>query len=48
MTDNIRNASGQAIQYRAPQVKVIVVKAQRVLCRSPYGNPTEFDEENEN
>ena len=34
MTDNIRNASDQGLRYRAPQVKVIEVKAHGVLCLS--------------
>lgn len=34
MTENIRNASEQGLQYRSPQVKAIVVKVQGVLCQS--------------
>ena len=38
MTDNIRNASDQAMRYRAPQAKVIEVKERGVLCSSPGVN----------
>lgn len=49
MTDNIRNASSQAIQYRAPQVKVIPVKPQNILCVSnPDANTTEMGEGDDN
>ena len=38
MTDNNRNASDRGLRYRAPQAKVIEVKAQVVLCLSPGVN----------
>ena len=38
MTDNIRNASDQALRYRSPRVKVVEVKAQHMLCSSPGAN----------
>lgn len=41
MKEQIRNASGQGLRYRTPNVKVIDVKAQGVLCGSPYGENTE-------
>ena len=34
MTDNNRNASDQALRYRAPLMKVIEIKSQGVLCLS--------------
>lgn len=43
MTDNNRKASDQGLRYRAPQVKVIEVKAQGVLCGSLYGSPSSND-----
>ena len=39
MTDNNRNASGRGMRYRAPQVKVIEVKARGILCQSPGNEP---------
>ena len=38
MTDNNRNASNQSLLYTSPRVKVVVVKAQHVLCGSPGVN----------
>lgn len=43
MKDNNRNASGRGMRYRAPQVKVIEVKAQGVLCGSLDGSPSSND-----
>lgn len=34
MTDNNRNAPDKSVQYRTPQVEVIEVKAQGLLCLS--------------
>lgn len=34
MTDNNRNALDQSIRYRAPQVKVVKVNVQGILCLS--------------
>ena len=34
--------------YVPARVTVIEVSAHKVICQSPYGIPTEFDEENEN
>ena len=39
MTDKVKNASNQPLQYRSPKVKVILVKAQGVLCGSLFGTP---------
>ena len=39
MTGNIRNVSDRAIRYKAPQAKVIEVKAQQVLCQSNGNEP---------
>lgn len=39
MTDNIRNASDQAMRYRKPEVKVVFVKAQNILCQSNGNEP---------
>ena len=34
MTDNIRNATNQAMRYKRPQVEVIEVNVQSLLCLS--------------
>ena len=39
MTDNIRNASDQGLRYRSPEVKVLFVKTQGILC---FSNGNEF------
>lgn len=36
----------EIINYKAPQIEVVEVKSQSVLCQS-LGYPTEFQEENE-
>ena len=39
MTDNNRNASDKTAQYKTPQVKVIEVQSQHVLCGSLDNEP---------
>ena len=39
MTDQV-NSAGDNIRYKSPQVKVVEVKAQRVLCGSLDGSPS--------
>ena len=38
MTDNFRNASDQALRYRAPQMKVVEVNVLGIMCQSPTVN----------
>ena len=49
MTDNIRSASNQLLQYSSPKVKVILVKPQNILCVSnPDAYTTEMGEGDDN
>ena len=49
MKQDIKNKEPQERQAYVPaRVTVIEVSAHKVICQSPYGIPTEFDEENEN
>ncbi len=41
MIDTLYNTTDSRLRYRSPEVKVIFVKAQVVLCGSPYGENTE-------
>lgn len=44
MTDNVKNALNQSLQYRSPEVKVIFVKTQGILCFSDGNEPMrEYD-----
>lgn len=49
MFDKIEgNRPQERVPYVSPNVKEITVKGRTIICQSPYGIPTEFDEENEN
>ena len=44
MIDKTNNITDNRLRYRSPEVKVIFVKAQSVLCQSPGNEPMrEFD-----
>ncbi len=39
MTDKTSNTNENMLRYRSPEVKVLFIKAQRVLCQSPGNEP---------
>ena len=44
MIDKTKSTTDNRLRYRSPEVKVIFVKAQRVLCQSKGNDPMrEFD-----
>ena len=46
MIDKTNNITDNRLRYRSPEVEVIFVKAQSVLCQSPGNEPMrEFDYE---